>query len=412
MNLLYNTGIRAYALGAKLFALRNAKAGKMVKGQKETFARLSKAIVAGKKYVWIHAASLGEFEQGRPFIEKLKREKPELGVILTFFSPSGYEVRHNFKGADVVCYLPFDTPRNARRFLEIAQPVMAVFVKYEFWGNYLKELKRRNIPTYIISAIFRDTQPFFKWWGGMFRSMLGCYTSIFVQESASAKLLGSIGLKNNVVVAGDTRFDRVTDILNTTVEMPFVEQFTAGAPMTIVFGSSWPQDEALYSPWLKAHPEVKAIVAPHEFDQERVDSLRDCGSGRGVTLNELEADPDGCRYAQTLVVNCFGKLSSLYRYGQAAYIGGGFRSGIHNVNEAAVYGIPVIFGPKHKKFKEATDLTACGGAFTFTTREELEELLNTMLADADKRHSAGQKAGEYIQRNLGATDIAFKAIFS
>lgn len=412
MNLLYNTGIRTYALGAKLFALRNAKARKMVEGQKETFRRLREAMVPGKKYVWIHAASLGEFEQGRPFIEKLRREKPELGIILTFFSPSGYEVRRNYQGADIVCYLPFDTPRKAKKFLNITRPVMAIFVKYEFWGNYLKELKRRNIPTYIISAIFRDTQPFFKWWGGMFRGILSCFNTIFVQDTTSANLLETIGIKGNVVVAGDTRFDRVTDILNTTVEMPFVEKFIDGAPLTIVFGSSWPQDEALYSPWLKAHPQVKAIVAPHEFDQERVESLRTIGAGRGVTFNELTADPENCKDAQTLVVNCFGKLSSLYRYGQVAYIGGGFGTGIHNVNEAAVYGIPVLFGPKHQKFKEAKDLIACDGAMTFSSREELEKILDTLLADKSKRQNYGSKAGEYIRRNLGATDKAFNRIFS
>lgn len=411
MNLLYNTGIRAYALGAKVFALRNAKANRMIKGQKQTMDRLRQALQPGKKYVWVHAASLGEFEQGRPFIERLRREKPEYGVVLTFFSPSGYEVRRNYAGADVVCYLPFDTPRRAKKFIETVNPAMAVFVKYEFWGNYLKELKRRNIPTYIISAIFRPTQPFFKWWGGMFRQMLACYRTIFVQDSRSAQLLSSIGVRNNVIVAGDTRFDRVTDILNATVEMPAVEKFTAGAPLTIVFGSSWPQDEELYAPWLKAHPEVKAIIAPHEFDEGRLEALRHTGAGKGVMLSELDADADACKDAQVLVVNCFGKLSSLYRYGQVAYVGGGFGEGIHNVNEAAVYAMPVLFGPKHKKFKEATDLIACGGGFTFTNRAELEALLDMMLEDGGKRMSAGAKAGEYIERNLGATDKAFKEIF-
>lgn len=411
MNLLYNTGIRMYALGAKVFALRNAKAARMVNGQKQTMERLRKALRPGKKYVWVHAASLGEFEQGRPLIERLRREKPECGVVLTFFSPSGYDVRCNYAGADVVCYLPFDTPSRAKKFLDAVNPVMAVFVKYEFWGNYLKELKRRNIPTYIISAIFRPTQPFFKWWGGMFRGMLGCYKAIFVQDERSAQLLEKIGVPTKVVVAGDTRFDRVTDILNTTVEMPEVEKFSANAPLTIVFGSSWEQDEELYVPWLKAHPEVKAIVAPHEFDAARLETLRHIGAGKGVMLSELVADAEGHKDAQVLVVDCFGKLSSLYRYGQVAYVGGGFGDGIHNVNEAAVYGIPVLFGPKHKKFKEATDLIACGGGFSFESRVELEKLLDAMLHDAGKRKAAGEKAGKYIKRNLGATDKAFREIF-
>lgn len=411
MNLLYNTGIRLYALGARAFALRNAKAARMVNGQKHTMERLREALRPGKKYVWVHAASLGEFEQGRPLIERLRREKPECGVVLTFFSPSGYDVRCNYAGADVVCYLPFDTPRRAKKFLDAVNPVMAVFVKYEFWGNYLKELKRRDIPTYIISAIFRPTQPFFKWWGGMFRGMLGCYKTIFVQDERSAQLLEKIGVPTKVVVTGDTRFDRVTDILNTTVEMPEVEKFSANAPLTIVFGSSWEQDEELYVPWLKAHPEVKAIVAPHEFDAARLEMLRHIGAGEGVMLSELVANPEGRKDAQVLVVDCFGKLSSLYRYGQVAYVGGGFGDGIHNVNEAAVYGIPVLFGPKHKKFKEATDLIACGGGFSFESRVELEKLLDTMLHDAGKRKAAGEKAGKYIKRNLGATDKAFREIF-
>lgn len=411
MNLLYNTGIRMYALGAKVFALRNAKAARMVNGQKQTMERLRKALRPGKKYVWVHAASLGEFEQGRPLIERLRREKPECGVVLTFFSPSGYDVRCNYAGADVVCYLPFDTPRRAKKFLDAVNPVMAVFVKYEFWGNYLKELKRRNIPTYIISAIFRPTQPFFKWWGGMFRGMLGCYKTIFVQDERSAQLLEKVGVPAKVVVAGDTRFDRVTDILNTTVEMPEVEKFSANAPLTIVFGSSWEQDEELYAPWLKGHPEAKAIVAPHEFDASRLETLRHIGAGKGVMLSELAADAESHKDAQVLVVDCFGKLSSLYRYGQVAYVGGGFGDGIHNVNEAAVYGIPVLFGPKHKKFKEATDLIACGGGFSFESRAELEKLLDSMLHDAGKRKAAGEKAGKYIKRNLGATDKAFREIF-
>ena len=411
MNFLYNTGIRLYAMGVEAAAGRNPKAAKMVEGQRHSLDQLSRALEKGREYVWVHASSLGEFEQGRPLIEKLRHERPDLGVILTFFSPSGYEVRHNYEGADVVCYLPFDTPRRVKRFLDVAKPKMAIFVKYEFWGNYLQELKRRGVPTYIISAIFRPTQSFFKWWGGMFRNMLRCYTKIFVQDKESARLLSGLGLKDNVVVAGDTRFDRVTDILNTTVEMPQVERFAQGAPLTIVFGSSWEQDEELYSPWLKKHPEVKAIVAPHEFDSDRVERLRNIGAGRGVTFSELEKDPEACKDAQTLVVNCFGKLASLYRYGQVAYVGGGFGDGIHNVNEAAVYGVPVFFGPKHKKFKEAKDLIECGGGFTFSSREEVEALLDKMLTDAQAREAAGKSAHDYIQGHIGATDKVFNAIF-
>lgn len=412
MNMLYNIGIRAYALGARILALRNPKIARMVQGQKQTLSRLRNALQPGKRYVWVHAASLGEFEQGRPFIEKLRRENPQLGVILTFFSPSGYDVRCNYSGADIVCYLPFDTPGGARKFIDVACPVMAVFVKYEFWGNYLGELHKRGIPTYIISAIFRPSQPFFKWWGGMFRNMLRCFDSIFVQDERSAALLGGIGFERNVIVAGDTRFDRVTDILNTTVQMPAVEQFVASSPLTIVFGSSWSQDEELYVHWLKAHPQVKAIVAPHEFDNGRLEKLRHLGAGSGVLLSELEEDTEACKDAQVLVIDCFGKLSSLYRYGDMAYVGGGFGDGIHNINEAAVYGIPVLFGPRHKKFKEASDLIACGGGFSFSTRAGLEQILDSMLSDDTKRIDAGNKAGEYIKSQLGATNKVFNHIFS
>ncbi len=411
MNLLYNAGIRFYAAGVKLASCRNVKAAKMIAGQRDTVRRLKAALQPGKKYVWVHAASLGEFEQGRPLIEKLHRERPDLGVALTFFSPSGFEVRCNYAGADVVCYLPFDTPGRAKDFLDALNPVMAVFVKYEFWGNYLKELRRRGIPTYLVSSIFRPSQPFFKWWGGMFRGMLRCYTRIFVQDTASAELLSRIGVAENVTVAGDTRFDRVSDILKATVDMPYVEKFVSGSALAFIAGSSWPEDEDVYSPWLKAHPQVRLIVAPHEFDAARLEKLRYAGAGRGVLLSELEKDGAVAAGVSTLVIDCFGKLASLYRYGNVAYIGGGFGEGIHNINEAAVYGIPVMFGPKYSKFKEAKDLMACGGAFSFSSRDEFELVMNKLLRDAEAREKAGKVAGEYIERNLGATDKVFDGIF-
>lgn len=272
MNPLYNFGINLYRLGVKTVKGRNSKAAKMIAGQKETFDKLRHNLMPGRRYIWVHAASLGEFEQGRPLMERIRREQPELGIVLSFFSPSGYEVRKNYDGADIVCYLPFDTPRNAREWVETLNPVAAIFVKYEFWGNYLEQLKAKNIPSYLISAIFRDSQSFFQWWGRDFRHMLRCYERLFVQDEGSARRLASIGV-TNVDVAGDTRFDRVTDIMRSTHEIPGLDSFAPGQ-RKIIFGSSWEADETNYLPWLKGRPEVAVIIAPHEFDASRLEKLR------------------------------------------------------------------------------------------------------------------------------------------
>lgn len=412
MNALYNTGIYLFRLGAKAISGRNVKAAKMLAGQERTEDVLKEKIVPGRKYIWIHASSLGEFEQGRPLIERIKQSYPDTGIVLTFFSPSGYEVRHNYKGADIVCYLPFDTPGRVKRFLDLLKPSMAIFVKYEFWGNYLHELKRRNIPTYLISAIFRDSQPFFKWWGGMFRGMLGCYDTIFVQDADSQRRLNGIGV-TNVVVAGDTRFDRVTDILKTTVNIPAVDKLKASSTFTFIAGSSWEADEDIYIPWLNSHKEVKAIIAPHEFNDSRIAALRQRIDGPTLLMSELEnASDQQISEAKALIVDCFGLLASLYRYADLAYIGGGFGEGIHNINEAAVYDIPVMFGPKHSKFKEARDLIAIGGAFEITDYESLRATTESFFNDREKLLACGHKAGEYIRSNIGASDKVFKCIFA
>ena len=407
MNLIYNTGIALYAAAIKAAAPFHRKAALMTRGQARTFSLLSSLCKPGEKRVWVHAASLGEFEQGRPFIERLRREMPDVRIVLTFFSPSGYEVRKNFAGADVVCYLPFDTPANARRFVSIVSPVCAIFVKYEFWGNYLSALAARGIPVFLISAIFRPGQIFFRPWGGAFRRMLGSFTRIFVQDEASATLLASV-TSTPVTVAGDTRFDRVTDVLHTTFEIPAIESFARCAPaFTLIAGSSWPQDENLYIPWVNSRPDVRLIIAPHEFDSRRIADLRASISGKCVTLSEIEEGKATANDARCIIVDCFGRLSSIYRYADAAYIGGGFGAGIHNINEAAVYGIPVFFGPRHSKFKEATDLLACGGALTFSTRQEFEAAM-TRVSDPAWRRKAGSAAAAYIKANLGATDIVWQ----
>lgn len=419
MNLLYNTAIGLYSFGARLVSYRNAKARKMIDGQKKTMDYLRRVIAKESRYIWIHVASLGEFEQARPLIEKIKKEYPKEKLLLTFFSPSGYEVRKNYAEVDAVCYLPFDFKRNAKRLLDIVNPKMAIFVKYEFWGNYLQELHRRQIPTYLISAIFRPKQSFFQWWGGMFRQMLACYTHLYVQDDASKELLASIGVRN-VTVAGDTRFDRVTQIMSGTMSLPLIDMFKYKARLTMIAGSSWGADEDVYLPWFNSQKgNVKLIIAPHEFDEERLEYLqkRIPSSMLWSKFQKVYSDPsDGSCGAvnpdlvKCLIIDCFGLLASLYRYGDVAYVGGGFGAGIHNINEAAVYGMPVIFGPKYQKFKEAHDLIEAGGAFSVSGREEFETVMSR-LENGSELEKAGEKAGSYIKRNLGATDKIFADLF-
>ena len=406
---LYNIGISAYKLAVRVASVRNRKARLMLRGQSRTLATLREKLDPAGGYIWVHAASLGEFEQGRPIIERIKRDNPQARILLTFFSPSGYEVRKNYQLADVVCYMPFDQRRNVKRFLDLVKPSMAIFVKYEFWGGYLNSLRRRGIPTYIVSAIFRPGQIFFRRWGGMFRNMLRCFTTLFVQDERSRDLLAGIGI-NNVVVAGDTRFDRVARVKENAREFPVIEQFVAGAQRTVVMGSSWPQDEELMIPYFNEHPDMKLIIAPHEFDHERLHVLasalkRPCGFYSQVTAGEAAK-------LDCLIIDSFGILSSLYRYGQVAYVGGGFGSGIHNINEAAVYGIPVVFGPKHEKFREATDLIADGGGFAVHDNEDFTPIMDRLLHDEAFMRHAGQIAGQYIASHIGATDVICDAIFN
>ncbi len=413
MTPLYNFSIAAYALGARILSLRNPKVKKMVKGQRSTFGHLREHAAELRGCVWIHAASLGEFEQGRPLIERLRREHPDKKILLTFFSPSGYEVRKNYPQVDFVAYLPFDTPRNARRFLDTVCPSMAIFVKYEFWGNFLEQLAKRNIPTYIISAIFRSNQVFFKWYGREFRKILRSFDHLYLQDEASSRLLKGIGMENTTV-AGDTRFDRVTDILSSAAEVFAIERFGTDAKMRVVFGSSWGADEDKYIPWLNDHPEVAAIIAPHEFNEQRLEQIDHSIKGKVMRLSQWEKEwRDGLQPAdvRVLIVDSFGKLATLYRYGDLAYVGGGFGAGIHNINEAAVYGIPVVFGPNFSKFKEARDMVAIGAAFTVADGPALRDTLSLMLNDPQLRREAGAKAGEYIKRNLGATDLIYSRLF-
>lgn len=410
MDPIYNLGVATYRnivrLGA---AFRKPKAKLMLRGQRRCFRTLQRKLDPSGGYIWIHASSLGEFEQGRPLIEMIKREQPDARILLTFFSPSGYEVRKNFSKVDTVVYLPFDLPGNVKQFLDLVQPSMAIFVKYEFWGNYLNALKRRGVPTYIISSIFRPKQIFFRPWGGIFRKMLKCFDTIFVQNEESRELLAGIGFKDNVIIAGDTRFDRVADVKAAAREFPLVAKFVEKAPFTLVMGSSWPPDEDIVIPYFNAHREMKLIIAPHEFDRHRLHTLMSKLSRPARFYSE--ATQQNVESADCLIIDSFGLLSSLYRYGQAAYIGGGFGAGIHNINEAAVYNIPVIFGPKYQKFQEAFDLIALDGAMSIHDSDTFSAAMDPLLENEPLRLKCGKAAGDYIKSHLGGTKLIYDHIF-
>lgn len=408
---MYSLIIHLYAFFIELISPFHKKARLMRLGQWKTNGILREKIDQNAKYIWFHASSLGEFEQGRPLIEKIKAEHPEYKILLTFFSPSGYEVRKNYGGADVVCYLPFDTPYRVKKFLDLSKPVMAIFIKYEFWDNYLSELKRRNIPVYIVSAIFRKEQLFFKWYGGMYRKVLSYFTHIFVQDDASRELLSKYGV-TNVSVFGDTRFDRVQDVYKNTKQVPMVDLFVnnnrSDNQLTMVAGSSWQQDEEVYLNYFNEHPELKLIIAPHEIHKDHLMHIESMLKRPSIRLSEAtEKDIKG---KSCLIVDSFGLLSSIYRYGDLAYIGGGFGAGIHNVLEAAVYGIPVIFGPKYQKFKEARDLLQVRGAFSITDEKTFESKMEELSTYRDLLEAAGAAAGDFVKSNIGATNRIIASI--
>ena len=405
--MLYNLAIVIYDFIVHLAAPFSRKPRKMMKGHWVVYELLRQQVEKGEQYIWFHAASLGEFEQGRPLIEMIRAKYPAYKILLTFFSPSGYEVRKDYPLADVVCYLPMDKPSLVRRFLDAVKIEKAFFVKYEFWGNYLSELKRRGIPTYIISAIFRPTQAFFKWYGATFRRMLGCYDMLFVQDEESRALLAGIGV-DNVVVARDTRFDRVTDILEDHTDLPVVESFSRGA-FTLFVGSSWQPDEDFIIPYFNKHPEMKMVLAPHEISEDRISGIL-TGLKRPA-VRYTKTTPEEAAEADCLIIDCYGILSKSYRFATVAYVGGGFGVGIHNINEAAVYGIPVVFGPKYGKFKEARDLIALEGAFTVSGGDEYALVMNRLLSDGEYLKKHGEIAGGYIRDNLGATRRIYDAIF-
>ena len=403
MKILYSIGIYIYGILIFLASIFNEKARKLRIGQRDAFELLEEEIEQKAHYVWFHAASLGEFEQGRPVIEQLKREQPDVKILLTFFSPSGYEVRKNYAGVNIISYLPLDTPRAARKFVNLVNPSKAVFIKYEFWPNYLKALKAKNIPVYSISATFRTNQVFFQWYGKWYKNLLKTFRHIFVQDQNSQDLLLVHGIKN-VSIAGDTRFDRVADLGKQAKSIPFIEAFVAGVQKVIVAGSSWPKDEELLVRYLKLHPDIKLIIVPHEIDYSHITEISKLLGGKFIRYSE--ANTENLQTTNCLVVDTIGLLSSIYRYANVAYIGGGFGVGIHNTLEAAVYGIPVVFGPNYQKFREARELIAIGGAFSISNYVVLEAQFDRLLKD----NQAGKIAGEYVKNNTGATELIIKEI--
>lgn len=457
---MYNIAIYIYLIGVAIGSLFNKKIKKMWRGEREAVDLLKEKVDPTAKYVWFHAASLGEFEQGRPLIEQLRATHPEYKILLTFFSPSGYEVRKNYEGADIVCYLPLDTIRNARRFLRAVHPVMAFFIKYEFWYNYLHILRHRGVPVYSVSSIFRPGQVFFKWYGRNYAKVLHCITHFFVQNEVSLQLLKGIGIDEATVV-GDTRFDRVLQIKEQSKELPIVEAFKGingkgdackddlsedackgelsgdaskddfsedackrvfsedackddlsenGCKGCKVFvaGSSWQPDEDIFIRFFNDHPDWKLIIAPHVIGEDHLAYILDKLQMKAVRYTQ--ATEQTAAEARCLIIDCFGLLSTIYRYGEIAYVGGGFGVGIHNVPEAAVWGVPVLFGPNNKRFQEAQDLLACKGSFEVTDYDSFNTIISRLISDDKFRHQCGEASANYVKSRSGATDIIMKSV--
>lgn len=396
---MYQIFIWLYQIGVWVGSLFSEKIRKMWVGEHDAYHILEGKVDPSARYVWFHAASLGEFEQGRPLIEHIRKECPEYKVLLTFFSPSGYEVRKDYKGADICCYLPIDTISNARRFLRMVRPEMAFFIKYEFWYNYLHILKHRGVPTYSVSSIFRPDQIFFKWYGRSYRKVLYCFSHFFVQNEKSRELLRQLNI-GCVSVVGDTRFDRVLQIKEASKRLPIVEAFVEGTQGVFVAGSSWEPDEDVFIPYFNQHKEWKLIIAPHVVSEDHLRSIEEKLNRK--TIRYSTASAESASAAECLIVDCFGLLSSIYHYGTVAYVGGGFGAGIHNVLEAAVWGIPVIFGPENKHFQEAQELIEAQGGLEITDLRTFDTVMSRLMRDTDFRARSGRQAQEYVKGKAGA----------
>ena len=403
---LYNILISLYARCISLAGRWYPKAQLWSEGRKGLFERMEQAIKPEDRIVWVHTASLGEFEQGRPVIEAVRQRLPEHKILLTFFSPSGYEIRKNYSGADYVMYMPFDTPGCAEEFVRRVNPEIAIFVKYEFWLNHLAALRSSSCRTFLISAIFRPNSIFFRPWGGAFRKALTTYETIFVQNDTSRKLLAGIGV-TNVQVAGDTRFDRVAKLCENAPKIDTVEQFKDGRTM-VVAGSTWAPDEEVLLESINAHPEVKWVIAPHEMKDTHIDTFMSRIKGGAIRYTRSD-DAELSKY-QVMIIDTIGILSAIYNYADVAYVGGGFGAGIHNTLEPATYGIPLAFGPRYAKFREACQLIEYGAARSVSSAEEFAAWFESMLTDESLRAKAGAAAKAYTQSNLGATDLILRAI--
>lgn len=407
---MYELFIILYNIGVWVASFFSKKVRAMWKGEHRTFRVLREKIDPNAMYIWFHAASLGEFEQGRPIMEAIRREHPGYKILLTFFSPSGYEVRKNYDGADVVVYLPIDTKRNASRFLRLTNPVMAFFIKYEFWSNYLHMLKERHVPTFSVSSIFRPNQIFFRAYGKGYGKVLDCFTHFFVQNEESRDLLKSIGI-DCVSVTGDTRFDRVLQIRDAGKSLPIVENFVGGTaedrPHVFIAGSSWPPDEDIFIRYFNEHRDWKLIIAPHVIGDDHMKQI--LGKLERKTVRYTEATTENVVGAECLIIDCFGLLSSIYRYADVTYVGGGFGVGIHNVLEAAVWGKPVIFGPNNKNFQEAQGLLKAGGGFEITSYDDFVGVMRK-LADDKVLEQSRERAGGLVESLAGATRQIMKEV--
>lgn len=418
--MIYNIVIYFVLWGIAIASLFNEKVRKMWRGEREAFKILKQKVDPNAKYIWFHAASLGEFEQGRPLMERIRKEYPQYKILLTFYSPSGYEVRKNYEGADIICYMPVDTRLNAIRFLRLVRPVMAFFIKYEFWSNFLHILKHRNIPTYSVSSIFREDQVFFKWYGRNYAGVLKCFTRFFVQNEESKRLLEGIGI-TAVDVVGDTRFDRVLQIKEAAKQLPICEAFRTGVASSqsadvphhdfkvFVAGSSWPPDENIFIPFFNEHKDWRLLIAPHVIAEEHLKLILSLIKGKKV-VRYTQTTPEEAAEADVLIIDCFGLLSSMYNYGDVAYIGGGFGVGIHNTLEAAVWNMPVIFGPNNKKFQEAQGLLKSGGGFEINTYDDFSSLMGSLMNDETFLKQAGDKAGTFVAHLAGATDKVLASV--
>lgn len=413
MSFTYNIIICLYYVGVAIAGLFSNKVRTMRKGEKATFSYLKQNMDSNAKYIWFHAASLGEFEQGRPIIEELRSKYPDYKILLTFFSPSGYEVQKNYKGADLICYLPIDTPYLAHKFLNTIMPVMAFFIKYEFWYNYLHILHKNNIPVYSVSSIFREGQIFFRWYGKGYAEVLQYFTHFYVQNEKSCQLLATLGI-HDVTIVGDTRFDRVLQIRQKAKRLPIIERFIGDSEKVLVAGSTWPGDETILIPYFNNHRDCKLIIAPHVVTEEHIAQIVSQCQVKVLRYTELEnSQPFDWAQGKILIIDCYGLLSSIYYYGIVTHVGGGFDpTGVHNVLEAAVWDRPVVYGPDYTDYQEAIGLHESGGGLVVRDAKEFNAVLDKLFTDPDYLASTSTKSGAYVKSQQGATQKILSDIFT